>query len=331
MRILKRLLGQVKALFVDPTPGFIAAYGACADQVSAGTGINRWALLVQWAVETATGAVVIGYNLGNIRCSSTTFCRYTSLDAFAHDAITTWHNGYYQGVLATAGQMMRNHLIAIGQSPWDAGHYNSGGGPGSSLISCWQSQFHGVGDSNYIRSAVTLMSSTSINLFLRGSNNALFTNRYDYTNWSGWRSLGGSLGSANIVPIRFGSRIDVFLNGSDMTVFQITSLDDGLTWGPFITTSGGGDGLTVIGSAPVQIPGPQGLQGPIGLTGPQGVQGLQGVSGPPGINGNEGPIGPIGPQGSTGLTGATGPTGPAGTLPPHDHSYSGVTGTGVDV
>ena len=114
---------------------FAAAYLPTAQEVSRGTGIDSYALLAQWGVETAWGSAINNANnLGNIRCSPTTFCEYASLEDFAAAAIATWRNGYYGAVLATAGQPVAAQLHAIGASPWDAGHYNNGGGVGSSLI-----------------------------------------------------------------------------------------------------------------------------------------------------------------------------------------------------
>lgn len=100
---------------------FHDAYFATAEQVSAGTGIDPIALLAQWANETDWGNVVVGNNLGNIRCSSTSFCRYATLSDFAQSCIATFHNGYYSGVLAAVGPLAQ--LAAIVASPWSAGHY----------------------------------------------------------------------------------------------------------------------------------------------------------------------------------------------------------------
>lgn len=119
---------------------FTADYGWVADLVAGGTGIDRTALLIQWAVETAFGTEVNNRNnLGNIRClveypCSGGFTQFPNLPAFASAAVATWRNGYYPDVLAAAGQPLDVQLRAIGASPWDAGHYNDGGGPGSSLL-----------------------------------------------------------------------------------------------------------------------------------------------------------------------------------------------------
>ncbi len=100
---------------------FAATYRPTARTVSEGTGIDDVVLLAQWANETAWGTVVIGNNLGNIRCSPTSFCRYPSLAAFATDCIATFHNGFYNAVLAATTPEAQ--LAALVASPWSSGHY----------------------------------------------------------------------------------------------------------------------------------------------------------------------------------------------------------------
>jgi hypothetical protein len=100
---------------------FHDTYRPTADTVSLGTGIDPLVLLAQWANETAWGTVVVGNNLGNIRCSPTTFCQYVTLGDFALACIATWHNGYYAAVLAAVGPAAQ--LAAICASPWSSGHY----------------------------------------------------------------------------------------------------------------------------------------------------------------------------------------------------------------
>ena len=100
---------------------FADAYRATARTVSEGTGIDDVVLLAQWANETAWGTVVVGNNLGNIRCSPTTFCRYATLDDFATDCIATFDNGFYNAVLAA--KTPEDQLAAIVASPWSSGHY----------------------------------------------------------------------------------------------------------------------------------------------------------------------------------------------------------------
>ena len=100
---------------------FAAAYNSTAQAVGRGTGIDNVVLLAQWANETAWGTVVVGNNLGNIRCSPTTFCRYASLGDFVTACIATFHNGYYNAVLAAT--TAEAQLAALVASPWDSNHY----------------------------------------------------------------------------------------------------------------------------------------------------------------------------------------------------------------
>ena len=100
---------------------FAATYNPTAQLVGRGTGIDNVVLLAQWANETAWGTVVVGNNLGNIRCSPTTFCRYATLDDFATACIATFHNGFYNAVLAATTPEAQ--LAALVASPWSANHY----------------------------------------------------------------------------------------------------------------------------------------------------------------------------------------------------------------
>lgn len=100
---------------------FAAAFGGTAREVSDGTGIDSAVLLAQWANETAWGTSVVGSNLGNIRCSPTTFCRYASLGDFATACIATFHNGFYNAVLAA--KTPETQLAALVASPWSSNHY----------------------------------------------------------------------------------------------------------------------------------------------------------------------------------------------------------------
>ena len=119
---------------------FQSTYLPQALTVESQTGIWRSALLCQWAVETAWGSAIYNANnLGNIRCSPTTFCQYSSLSEFCDAAIATWHNGNYSAVLYGAPISTPSEtMVLIGQSPWDAGHYNNGEGPGSSLLAAYK-------------------------------------------------------------------------------------------------------------------------------------------------------------------------------------------------
>lgn len=117
---------------------FIAAYLSTAQKVSTGTGIAPVTLLAQWANETGWGTSWAGApnNLGNIENNGKVVA-YPSLDAFAQACIDTFHNGFYNAVLAA--QIPIDQLNAIVASPWSAGHY------GGSLMSFYQPIFAVIG------------------------------------------------------------------------------------------------------------------------------------------------------------------------------------------
>lgn len=134
-------------------PEFEATYLAYAETVSKGTGIDPYVLLAQYAVETAWGAVVVGNNLGNIRCSPTSFCQYATLADFCASAIQLWHSTAYINSSypngfdpfrnqAAAAVLGSEACAAIGRSPWDSGHYDNGAGPGSSLVVAYDALGH---------------------------------------------------------------------------------------------------------------------------------------------------------------------------------------------
>lgn len=133
------------------TPGaFAATYGALADQAASETGLSRWTILSQWAVETGWGTsnlAVRWHNLAGIRWynhSGTVqvggtrdtfgsgFAGYSTLTAFLADYVRALRLSYYRALLATAGQPVDVQLVALAASPWDAGHYAGGG-----LVGAW--------------------------------------------------------------------------------------------------------------------------------------------------------------------------------------------------
>src|SRR6267143_686364 len=54
-------------------------------------------------------------------CCPTSFCRYATLDDFAAACIATFHNGFYNAVLAATTPEAQ--LAALVASPWSANHY----------------------------------------------------------------------------------------------------------------------------------------------------------------------------------------------------------------
>ncbi len=241
---------------------FADRFGATADHVAGGTGFNRWALLVQWAVETGTGSQVFGNNPGNIRCSPTSFCQYASLDDFAVAAINLWHsttfintkypNGFEPFRAAAAGKPMRTQLLEIGQSPWDAGNYGAAqcGFAGCSLINVWLSEFGGIGD--FVIQGVVFMAADSI--LFRGTENALWSGHFDGTKWN-FVKIGGVLGSPVIVPVHMtNGDIHAILTGQVASqLFETVSKDGGLTWSGIAGIGAAGDGVVGVGLPAAQV------------------------------------------------------------------------------
>lgn len=119
------------------------------------------------------------------------------------------------------------------------------------------------------RTIAKMSSGKTINLFVCGQDpKELFQNRWDGAVWSGWKSLGGTLGLPEITAAITNDRLDVFVIGQDgLTPNVITSLDEGATWSGFSTLGGAAGGpLLAIGS----VSSGSGTGG--GLTSPQAQQ-----------------------------------------------------------
>ncbi len=129
---------------------FAATYGPLARRAAAATHVLPRVILAQWAVETAWGesGLAIGcHNLAGIRWygqagtrqiggtpgkSGTGFACYPSLSAFGADYTRLMQLPYYARLRAAVGP--HNQAIALGESPWDAGHYTSNGTRGGSIL-----------------------------------------------------------------------------------------------------------------------------------------------------------------------------------------------------
>lgn len=136
------------------TPGqFVATYAQLARQIAAHfPGLSSRVILAQWAVETGWGSsalAVYHHNLAGIRWygravqteqlggttgkPGTGFAGYASLTGFAADYLYVIGLPYYAAVRSAVGDVAQAR--ALGASPWDAGHYTSGGEVGGSLLS----------------------------------------------------------------------------------------------------------------------------------------------------------------------------------------------------
>lgn len=103
-------------------------------------------LLNQWGLESAWGTSGLAKqnNFGGIKYSqysktaikgSSGFANYKTVDDFVQDAIRVYKLPYYEAVLV-AGKTPSLHddAVAIGKSPYDAGHYMLNGQVGGKLL-----------------------------------------------------------------------------------------------------------------------------------------------------------------------------------------------------
>ncbi len=105
-------------------------------------------MLAQWAIEQGlTLPSATGYNLGNVSAinglpsipggnapgAPQRFAYAYTLDQGLDEYIITVENGLYDSVGAAWPQGPQAQAIALGESPWDAGHYEAAS-PGDSLL-----------------------------------------------------------------------------------------------------------------------------------------------------------------------------------------------------
>ena len=123
---------------------FVAAMAPYAHQVASATGLDCRLFLVQWAYESAWGSseVASHNNFAGIEHSAGKGCTVCdgiftccpSVADFAALYTAIIEQPIYASVRATAGQPLGDQFIALGRSPWAAGHYEgSCGSPGCAL------------------------------------------------------------------------------------------------------------------------------------------------------------------------------------------------------
>lgn len=132
---------------------FLHRYGGEADTAARHTGVNRWTILAQWAVETGYGTSALAvnwHNLAGIRWygqagtvqiggtkgkHGTGFAGYRTVDRFVTDYARVMALAPYDRVRHV--QSVESQCRALGASPWDAGHYRRAGVIGGSLLDAW--------------------------------------------------------------------------------------------------------------------------------------------------------------------------------------------------
>lgn len=121
---------------------FESAYGSVADSLASKTRLDRILFLAQFVLETGWGNSQLAHhnNLAGIKYTGfygsnfDGFAAYDNLGQFEADYLRVLSLPYYEEVRASAGQPVAAQCRQLGLSPWDAGHYNSGKGPGTSLL-----------------------------------------------------------------------------------------------------------------------------------------------------------------------------------------------------
>jgi hypothetical protein len=100
------------------------------------------------------------------------------------------------------------------------------------FITTWES----LGGDIMGKVSVVSWGSGRLDLFARGTNNAILHKYFDGANWgpsSGWESLGGAT-TGDISAVSWGpGRLDLFIRGTDLMVYH--KYFDGANWGPSIS------------------------------------------------------------------------------------------------
>jgi hypothetical protein len=88
------------------------------------------------------------------------------------------------------------------------------------------------GDLTSAPTAVSWGNQNRIDVFVKGSDNALWHQWWDGTSWSGWEGLGGALTSAPVVTSWATGRLDVFARGTDNQLWHRWFAGTWAAWEP---------------------------------------------------------------------------------------------------
>jgi hypothetical protein len=86
--------------------------------------------------------------------------------------------------------------------------------------------------------AADAQNANSLDVFVQGTDNALWYKHWDSTKWSAWKSLGGSLTSSPAVTSPANGVIDVFARGTTGSLYEKTSTNGGSSWSSWISLGG---------------------------------------------------------------------------------------------
>jgi len=86
--------------------------------------------------------------------------------------------------------------------------------------------------------AACAQGSNSLDLFVRGTDNALWWERWNGATWSSWQTLGGALTSSPAATSPGNGLIDVFVRGTDNALWERTTTNGGATWSSWYKIGG---------------------------------------------------------------------------------------------
>ena len=130
---------------LTPVPDRIIAYAKTGHDK---TGLPVGVILAQWILETGgftSDLFISAHNFAGIKyhgayAGRNGFSAYPDENSGFNDWVRTIMLGYYDSVRAVASSLGGAQAVikALGESPWDAGHYNNGAGAGTSLLALYK-------------------------------------------------------------------------------------------------------------------------------------------------------------------------------------------------
>jgi len=78
--------------------------------------------------------------------------------------------------------------------------------------------------------AVCSQDANSLDVFVQGTDHALWYKQWDGTSWGSWKSLGGALTSSPAAASRSAGKIDVFVRGTDGALWSRATANGGTSW-----------------------------------------------------------------------------------------------------
>ena len=122
---------------------FKATYASLVERLAEITGLDKNLFLAQFAADSGWGNSQLAQvnNFAKIKYdggwygSTLVFGEYAAYpneDQFEQDYLRILGAPFYENLKASAGQPLAAQISALGESPWDAGHY--GDPPGSALL-----------------------------------------------------------------------------------------------------------------------------------------------------------------------------------------------------